>query len=274
MNNNRLTNIKCVQINLCRSKHASTQLINFIENNNISIAFIQEPYTVRNKVCGFPVSYELIYSSTGEKPKSAVLIKKSRLVALNINSFSNNCITVCNIKFAQKKVLFVSAYCPPNSDLTVQLKHIQTTIDKIKPTYYLIAIDSNAHSNTWYDRKNDLRGYQLIDFIANNNILILNNNINNPTFVSHRGQSSIDLTLINDNFAPHTKNWTLLDIDSQSDHKYIILEIEDKMTEIQFKSTLKYNTKKADWNSLLNDFEPVLRVLGRDLNLINNCEQM
>jgi hypothetical protein len=195
MINIRTNNVNCIQINFCRSKYASTQLINFIEKNDILLAFIQEPYVVKRKVCGFPLCYEVIYfncDDSNQIPKSAILVKKSQLLALNIRSFSSNCVTICSISFVQKKVLFISAYCSPNCDMTDILKNIQTVIDKIKPNYYLIAMDSNAHSNVWFDRRNDERGHEILQFIAKNNLILLNNNEEEPTFDSSRGQSSID----------------------------------------------------------------------------------
>ncbi len=222
---------------------------------------------------GFPLSYEVIYlncDDSNQIPKSAILVKKSQLLALNISSFSSNCVAICSISFVQKKVLFISAYCSPNCDMTDILKNIQTAIDKIKPNYYLIAMDSNAHSNVWYDRRNDERGHEILEFIAKNDLILLNNNEEEPTFDSSRGQSSIDLTLININFANFVHNRQLLPVDSQSDHKYITFSIADKPIKMMFKSTVKYNTKRADWESLLRSFAPTLSALNEELTLISD----
>jgi hypothetical protein len=50
-------NIKCVQINIQRSKSATAHLTQHIEEHDIDIAIIQEPYVVKQKVCGFPIRY-------------------------------------------------------------------------------------------------------------------------------------------------------------------------------------------------------------------------
>jgi len=44
------TNIKCYQINLQYSRTATENLMELIEKEGIDVAFIQESYTVHNKV--------------------------------------------------------------------------------------------------------------------------------------------------------------------------------------------------------------------------------
>jgi hypothetical protein len=60
MNNKSLNNrLSFVQINIQRSKNSTTQLLNYIKDNKIDIALIQEPYTLQSKICGFPLSAKL-----------------------------------------------------------------------------------------------------------------------------------------------------------------------------------------------------------------------
>jgi hypothetical protein len=101
---------------------------------NITIAFIQEPYVLKGRVCTLSSNYESLFTnSASEIPKSAILLRKSSFIALNINSYSNECLTFVSISFKNKKILLISAYMPPTIDISVQLNHIKRAVDKLKP---------------------------------------------------------------------------------------------------------------------------------------------
>ncbi len=76
---------------------------------------------------------------------------------------------------------------------------IERAIEKLKLKSIIISIDSNSHSEVWFDRNNDERGEKVLDFVCNKNLVVLNNNENTPTFDNGRGQSSIDLTITSSN---------------------------------------------------------------------------
>lgn len=269
------SDLKCIQINLCRSKYATTHLINFMDKLNITIAFIQEPYVLKGRVCTLSSNYESFFTnSASEIPKSAILLRKSSFIALNINSYSNECLTFVSISFKNKKILLISAYMPPTIDISVQLNHIKRAVDKLKPKYFIISTDSNARSQHWFDHKNNSRGQQMSEFIIHNKLIVLNNNRNSPTFDSHQGKSSIDLTLINENMINFIKDWNLLEINSMSDHKYITFRINDCMPDIAYKTTLKYNTKAGDWSSFLDAIRLLINELKSRIENITNTADL
>jgi hypothetical protein len=53
--------IKCHQINLQHSRTATDNLMELIEKEGIDVAFIQEPYTVHNRVAGITKSTEILH---------------------------------------------------------------------------------------------------------------------------------------------------------------------------------------------------------------------
>jgi hypothetical protein len=57
-----------------RKKAATNHLLKHIEDNYIDIILIQEPYVMKQKVCGFPLKYRTIFTETGETPKTAITI--------------------------------------------------------------------------------------------------------------------------------------------------------------------------------------------------------
>ncbi len=274
-NSNINNKISCIQLNLCRSKYSTTQLINFMDKNSIIIALIQEPYYYNKKVLTFSHQYEAIYTIKDNKPpKSAIIIRKSKISAIDIKSFSNDYITCVSISLQKRKILFISVYFAPKSDMNSELYYLKSIIDNIKPEFLVISADTNAHSKLWFDKRDDNRGQRLIDFINENKLIIINNNTNTPTYVSHQGKSSIDLTLINENLISIVSDWSLLDMDSMSDHKYITFKISDKPQEMKFKSTIKYNSKAGDWTSISTELTPIVSNLYDQLTHSKSCENI
>jgi hypothetical protein len=98
-------------------------------------------------------------------------------------------------------------------------------------------MDSNSHSNVWFDKNNDYRGDLINIFIAQNNLILLNNNKNVPTFETSRGNSSIDLTIASIDLTGFVNDWRVLDEESASDHKYINFNISATIESLKYKST-------------------------------------
>ena len=72
----RQTKIKCMQLNLQHSRTATYNLTQIILQNNIDIAFLQEPYTVLNNVAGFPKSFKIFALANGRK-RSAIIVNNN-----------------------------------------------------------------------------------------------------------------------------------------------------------------------------------------------------
>ncbi len=130
------------------------------------------------------------------------------------------------------------------------MDYINNAFNKIKPKNIIISIDSNAHSMNWFNSSEDGRGVILNDFLAQNNLILHNNNEQNPTFYAIRNnqifRSSIDLTISNLSASTMVNNWHIIDTESLSDHRIIVFDIINQINKTEFKSTIKFNTKTAD----------------------------
>jgi len=62
----RKIHINCLQLNLQHSRVATANLTQIILHNNIDIAFVQEPYTLLNKVAGFPKRFLDLHLGAGQ----------------------------------------------------------------------------------------------------------------------------------------------------------------------------------------------------------------
>jgi len=80
----RQTTIKCAQLNLQHSRTATCNMTQLILQNNIDVAFVQEPYTVPNNVAEFPKSFR-IFAHGGGRKRSAIFINNNNNNNNNIN---------------------------------------------------------------------------------------------------------------------------------------------------------------------------------------------
>ncbi len=87
-------------------------------------------------------------------------------------------------------------YTAPSVPIYDLLTKLDSDLKEIKPYYLIIGGDTNAKSSLWFSSTNNRRGDELVEFIVQNNLTILNNS-SKPTFMSSFGQSNIDLTLVN-----------------------------------------------------------------------------
>ena len=270
MSNKSEDYIKCLQINLQRSRIGTANLCKTIDDNNIDIILVQEPHIINGKVVGFPLNYKTIYNQNSIEPKTAIIITKKSVQSVFIQSLSQQNITVVKCEFNLKTITLISAYFSPFDKITTDLHDLQTVINILKPKHYIIGGDFNAHSRVWFNNSDDDRGNKMNDFIASNNLIIMNEKSFGPTYEGFNGSSTIDLTLINLNCCDFVKNWHILDTDSHSDHNYINFELSAKNEKVLFQSTFKYKTNTDNWDDFIENMTQELTTLKEDLKRVNN----
>jgi ribonuclease HI len=243
-----------------------------MEDNNIDIALTQEPYYRKEKVCGFPIGFR-VYQAVDDTPKTAIIIKNPNIQVISIETFTNSYSTFIQINNSKEKMLLISLYCSPKTNLETELKHIEEALKVLKINNYLIAADSNSHSKQWFSKNEDRRGQIMNDFIDTNNLIILNENEEIPTFYTIRGQSSIDLTISSLINSTIIKNWKILLEESLSDHRYITFDIAFKTDEILYNITKKYKTKNICWelfDEKVNEY--IIQVMPEIAFIENNIQ--
>jgi Endonuclease-reverse transcriptase len=115
----------------------------------------------------------------------------------------------------------------------------------------LLSMDANAHSTVWGNKKDDLRGKQLLDFICEDNLNLLNDD--SITFIGSRGHSAIDLTLTCQRLRDRICDWKVNhDLHFGSDHLPITFNLRNCSIDV----TSFRNPKKIDWDI----FDEVFRI--------------
>ena len=119
-----------------------------------------------------------------------------------------------------------SVYISPNceiKDFTDCLEALGTSIKGNNKGCTVIGGDFNAHNTIWGSQKNDERGDLLADWMAENDLVVLNDG-KEPTFKV--GKTRIDLTLCSTKQSNLITNWKVeVDEENFSDHNSIMFEL-------------------------------------------------
>ena len=88
-------------------------------------------------------------------------------------------------------------------------------------TKLTIAKDSNFRSTTWHDVLTNYRGKLLEEFLASNQLHVINENSARTMLQSARGSSNIDFTVVNNQVLAAITDWDISEEGSCSDHNLI-----------------------------------------------------
>ena len=122
----------------------------------------------------------------------------------------------------------------------MQLDHLQPNSKK-----WLITGDSNSHSPSWGYRELDKKGEDLVDWMQENSLVLINKPDDPPTYYSRswRTTSTPDLSIAIDDLAKKTTREVRGQLGG-SDHKPTIIHIEEQKKVSQQRSKPSWNYKK------------------------------
>jgi hypothetical protein len=78
---------------------------------NIDEAFVQEPYTIENKVAGFPKDFK-IFTHGGDRIRSAIIVNNNELDVILISQASHGDAIVTEFRHEELIFFGVSLYLP------------------------------------------------------------------------------------------------------------------------------------------------------------------
>ena len=156
----RNVQLKCLQVNLQCSRVAVSNLAQVIIQYNIDIAFVQEPYTIRNNMAGFPKGFK-IYSHGGGRKRAAIIINNNEVDAITITQGSHEDAILTEIRHKGLRLFGASLYLPIDRDIERDIDTIENIHQFTKGEGLILAIDSNARSRLWFDKYTNARGRTL-----------------------------------------------------------------------------------------------------------------
>lgn len=226
-----------------------------LEVERETIALIQEPWIRSNNICGLALSDgKIFYHAPHEKPRTGIYCPKT-INATLLSQFCYRDQTAIRIQQEQTSsdtnelppLVLVSLYLPIDEDnlphaITMELIEFCETNN----LDIIIGMDSNAHHTLWGNPTNNKRGEKLLSYLNTTNLTIINKGTE-PTFVTSRFQTVIDLTIANLKTADRINNWNVANELTLSDHRYLKFTVELKKQSMQppvHSITKKLNKKK------------------------------
>ena len=158
----------------------------------------------------------------------------------------------------RKNIDIINIYAPKSAALT------ETELNKLSNNLennVVILGDFNSHNRLWEHHCNsnneDKKSEEIIKFMTNKNLTLLNNGAYTRHDVHANTFSAIDLTFTNPALSIRC-NWTVHDNLMGSDHFPIVTEIEQKITFNDYAHVPKWKLDKADWHQ----FRTILKHKG------------
>jgi hypothetical protein len=177
----RRDKVNCFQINLRHSRTATSNLVQLINQHNVDITYIQQSYTINNKLAGLPRSHKVYTSGDGRK-RTAIVINSGQLDVTLVTQLSNEDCVAVEVRSETVKFYSVSMYFDSHSDIEEDIRQLEKAMDYTKGSGLIIAVDSNARSKMWHDTVTNQRGKILEEFIICNDLYVLNETTETPTF--------------------------------------------------------------------------------------------
>lgn len=125
------------------------------------------------------------------------------------------------------KECVISCYISPNVDLgTFQqfLDELSDVIHTWGTMQVIVAGDFNAASLLWDSHRSNQRGERLINWAAETDLRLLND-VGVCTCIRPQGRSTIDLTWVSSDMLIRLADWQVLDTETLSDHRHIIVTV-------------------------------------------------
>ncbi|XP_063891534.1 uncharacterized protein LOC135117075 [Helicoverpa armigera] len=164
-----------------------------------------------------------------------------------------------NMEITLASVYMPEAEEPPPYDLARLVNHCEREGKEV-----IIGTDSNAHHPLWgMDTHND-RGKTLFDYLFTTNLSLINTG-SEPTFVTRRSQTIIDLTLASESVAELITGWHVSKEASCSDHRWIRFDLQVCIQE----TPPKRNPRNTDRATYTRTLSTKLAQLGDPTNYVD-----
>lgn len=250
-----------LQINLHHSKTASASLLRQLSQREFDIALIQEPWVVRDLVCGLKATdYILLYVKGRGRPRSCILIKRNLSCSMLYNYSDCDMVTVC-LETVSRRYWLVSAYLAHDHQ-TIPCDTLRNMVldATSKGVGVILGCDANAHHEVWGSSDTNLRGELLFDYLISTSLNICNIGCE-PTFIVSNRQEVLDITLASDTISDLVVDWVVSDEHSFSDHRYITFRLKDNLPNPEpFR-----DIRKTNWSMYSKYMERYLKPVTPDI---------
>ena len=150
-----------------------------------------------------------------------------------------------------QRIEITNLYCPPTTSAAFAGQNLRLATEIIPAgSNHLIAGDFNAHCAVWDEiQPPDSRGDEMIDWIIDNELTILNDG--SPTCANRTtgGESTPDVTICGNTWW-NKVSWNTVDSIGKSDHQPILVEVNAKVKHVSpLNRTAKWKSRDVDWEA-------------------------
>ncbi|KAK2574826.1 hypothetical protein KPH14_012962 [Odynerus spinipes] len=239
--------VKIAQINAQRSATAAAELLQIAEKEKIDILCVQEPYVFKGLARGYPgvrvVQPQVNY------PWVAIVVMNSEIETFQILYEETEHVMCVQVKIGASVFYIINVYCQYSKPIEPFLTKIEKILIRIPSAKIIITTDANASAKSWFSDSTCQRGILLEEFIASNNLYVVNKLCNVKTFSNVTGSSNIDITIATGGIFKKIVCWNVQETCVSSDHNLISFYYSEtgNTRTAKIDGECKYNINKADW---------------------------
>jgi hypothetical protein len=152
------------------------------------------------------------------------VITNKEIDAVLITQLSSSNTVLLEIEYKNTKAFIVSAYFDITNRIEDELNRFDQILELTKKHGIVIAVDSNSRSAAWHIKTNK-RGKILEEYMISKDLYVMNESSKRTLLYNARGQSNIDLTIVNKPLLKAIAEWDISDKESCSDHSIIKFSI-------------------------------------------------
>ncbi|KAK3740855.1 hypothetical protein RRG08_011317 [Elysia crispata] len=209
----------------------------------INVACIQETHLNPNHRFSLRGYQTFRMDREGRQKEGVLILVKNDIPAkdFKIDTGQQSEIHGAYITVGNKIVIIFNLYCPSDKDLALHTMNLP-------PENYLTVGDFNSHSTSWGYKESDRRGDEVEGWQIENNLLLLNDPEDPPTFFSRRwiSASTPDLAFASDDISKITSRKVQNQL-ADSDHKPVLLAVNMNYKPSNPKTFPRWNYSKAGW---------------------------
>ena len=214
-----------------------------LHGDKIDVACIQETHLNPNHRFSIRGYQTFRMDREGRHKGGVLILVKNDIPAkdFKIDTGQQSEIHGTHITVGNTNVTILNLYCPSDKDLALHTMNLP-------PEKCLTVGDFNSHSTSWGYEESDRRGDEVEDWQIENNLLLLNDPEDPPTFFSRRwiSTSTPDLAFASDDIFKITSRKVQNQL-AGSDHKPVLLAVNMNYKPSNPKTFPRWNYSKADW---------------------------
>ncbi|XP_035224834.1 uncharacterized protein LOC118197429, partial [Stegodyphus dumicola] len=206
----------------------------------LNVITLQEPYTIKGKIAHLLGNWRVVGIDNG---RTGIIVADSNL-EFTVDVLQD-CIVAITVFLDQVKLALISVYFSPAEDLEMHLFQLENVF-KLYTYDFIVVGDFNSKNFNWGAREMDQRGVLTYYFIVQYNLKLLNIQDFTPTFFSSVGSGWTDLALCSSGMDISNVKYEVLDLDTLSDHRYILINLNDIKVNSYIRKKYSRNIKRIE----------------------------